>query len=149
MPGHFLVKYLGKGEEIVIDPFSGGAILSHADCQRLLDKVYQGKVAFEPRFLATVGTRQILNRMLSNLKAIYFKKQEFAKALSVVERLLILEPGTATEIRDRGLLLSQLKRYPEATADLERYLKLAPGAEDSGVICDHLRSVRQRVASMN
>jgi len=149
MPGHFLVKYVGGNEEIVIDPFSGGAILSHADCQRLLDKIYQGKVAFEPRFLATVGTRQILNRMLSNLKAIYFQKQEFAKALGVVERLLILAPRTATEIRDRGLLLSQLKRYPEATADLERYLKLAPGAEDSEVICDHLRSIRQRVASMN
>ena len=149
MPGHFLVKYVGPAEEILIDPFNGGAILSHADCQRLLDKTYQGKVAFELRFLATVGTRQILNRMLSNLKAIYFKKQEFAKALSVVERLLILEPRTATEVRDRGLLLSQLKRYPEATADLERYLKLAPGAEDSEVICDHLRSIRQRVASMN
>jgi regulator of sirC expression with transglutaminase-like and TPR domain len=149
MPGHFLVKYGGVDEEIVIDPFNGGAILSHADCQRLLDKIYQGKVAFEPRFLATVGTRQILNRMLSNLKAIYFKKQEFAKALGVVERLLILEPRTATEVRDRGLILSQLKRYPEATADLERYLKLAPGAEDSEVICDHLRSIRQRVASMN
>lgn len=149
MPGHFLVKYVGGDEEIVIDPFNGGAILSHVDCQRLLDKTYQGKVAFEPRFLATVGTRQILNRMLSNLKAIYFKKQEFAKALGVVERLLILGPRTATEVRDRGLLLSQLKRYPEATADLERYLKLAPGAEDSEVICDHLRSIRQRVASMN
>jgi regulator of sirC expression with transglutaminase-like and TPR domain len=149
MPGHFLVKYVGADEEIVVDPFNGGTILSHADCQRLLDKIYQGKVAFEPRFLATVGTRQILNRMLSNLKAIYFKKQEFAKALGVVERLLILEPRSATEVRDRGLLLSQLKRYPEATADLERYLKLAPGAEDSEVICDHLRSIRQRVASMN
>jgi regulator of sirC expression with transglutaminase-like and TPR domain len=149
MPGHFLVKYVGPDEEILIDPFNGGALLSHADCQRLLDKVYQGKVAFESRFLATVGTRQILTRMLNNLKAIYFKKQEFATALSVVERLLILDPGTATEVRDRGLLLSQLKRYSEATADLERYLRLAPGAEDSEVICDHLRSIRQRVASMN
>jgi regulator of sirC expression with transglutaminase-like and TPR domain len=149
MPGHFLVKYAGADEEIVIDPFNGGALLSHADCQRMLDRIYQGKVAFEPRFLATVGTRQILCRMLNNLKAIYFKKQDFAKALSVVDRLLIIEPASATEVRDRGLLLSQLKRYPEATADLERYLKLAPQAEDSGVICDHLRSIRQRVASLN
>ena len=149
MPGHFLVKYTGQGEEIVIDPFNGGTIVSPAECQRILDRIYHGKVAFEPRLLATVGTRQILTRMLNNLKAIYFKKQEFGKALSIVERILILEPGTATEVRDRGLLLSQLKRYPEATADLERYLKLAPGAEDSEVICDHLRSIRQRVASMN
>jgi regulator of sirC expression with transglutaminase-like and TPR domain len=140
---------VGPDEEIVIDPFNGGALLSHADCQRMLDRIYQGKVAFEPRFLATVGTRQILSRMLNNLKAMYFKKQDFAKALSVVERLLIVEPGSATEVRDRGLLLSQLRRFPEATADLERYLKLAPGAEDVQVISDHLRSIRQRVASLN
>jgi regulator of sirC expression with transglutaminase-like and TPR domain len=87
--------------------------------------------------------------MLTNLKAIYFNSQAYAKALSVVERLLILDPQAATEIRDRGLLSSQLKRYPEAMADLERYLKLAPAAEDAEVIREHLRSIRQRVASMN
>jgi regulator of sirC expression with transglutaminase-like and TPR domain len=149
MPGHFMVKYVAPDEEIVIDPFNGGAILSPADCQRILDRVYDGKLAFEPRFLATVGTRQILVRMLNNLKAIYFNAQEYAKALAAVERLLILDPRSATEIRDRGLLSSQLKRYADATADLERYLKLAPGAEDTQVIRDHLRSIRERVASMN
>jgi regulator of sirC expression with transglutaminase-like and TPR domain len=149
MPGHFLVKYVGRNEEIVIDPFNRGAFLSPADCQRILDRIYEGKLAFEPRFLVTLGTRQILVRMLNNLKAIYFGTQAYAKALGVVERLLILEPQAASEIRDRGLLASQLRRYPEAMADLERYLKLAPAAEDAEVICDHLRSIRQRAASMN
>src|SRR3972149_3823708 len=50
MPGHFLVKYVGPDEEIVIDPFNGGAIVSSADCQRILDRIYEGKLAFEPRF---------------------------------------------------------------------------------------------------
>jgi regulator of sirC expression with transglutaminase-like and TPR domain len=149
MPGHFLVKYVGPDEEIVIDPYGGGAIVSPADCQRILDRISKGKLAFQPHFLATLGTRQILARMLTNLKAIYFNSQAYAKALSVVERLLILDPQAANEIRDRGLLSSQLKRYPEAMADLERYLKLAPAAEDAEVIREHLRSIRQRVASMN
>jgi regulator of sirC expression with transglutaminase-like and TPR domain len=149
MPGHFLVKYVAPEEELVIDPFNGGAILSPVDCQHLLDRIYAGKLAFDQRFLATLGTRQILIRMLNNLKAIYFNAQAYAKALSVVERLLILDPQAAPEIRDRGLLLSQLKRYPEAVTDLERYLKSAPTAEDTEVIRDHLRSIRQRVASMN
>lgn len=149
MPGHFLVKYVGPDEEIVIDPFSGGTIVSPADCQRLLDRITGGKLLFKPRFLAALGTRQILARMLTNLKAIYFNGQAYAKALSVVERLLILDPHAATEIRDRGLLSSQLKRCPEAMADLERYLKLVPAAEDAEVIRDHLRSIRQRVASQN
>ena len=149
MPGHFLVKYAAPDEEIVIDPFSGGALVSHAECQRILDRLYHGKVAFEPRFLATVGTRQILARMLNNLKAIYFHRQEYAKALGVVERLLILDPQAATEIRDRGLLFCQLRQYVVALTDLTRYLKLAPEAEDAQVIRDHLRSIRQRVASLN
>ena len=149
MPGHFLVKYVGPDEEIVIDPFGGGAIVSPADCQRILDRISGGKLALEPRFLSALGTRQILARMLTNLKVIYFNSEAYAKALSMVERLLILDPHAATEVRDRGLLSSQLKRYRQAMADLEQYLTLAPAAEDAEVIRDHLRSIRQRVASQN
>jgi regulator of sirC expression with transglutaminase-like and TPR domain len=149
MPGHFLVKYVGPGEEIVIDPFDGGTIVSPQDCQRILHRISGGKLTFEPRFLSTVGTRQILARMLTNLKMIYFNSQAYAKALGVVDRLLILDPRAASEIRDRGLLYCQLNRYREAMADLERYLKLAPDSEDTEVIRDHLRAIRQREVSMN
>jgi regulator of sirC expression with transglutaminase-like and TPR domain len=149
MPGHFLVKHVGRDEEIVIDPFDGGGILSDADCQRRLDRVYSGKLGFERSMLAAVGTRQILTRTLTNLKAIYFNQQEYSKALSIIERLLILHPQAACEIRDRGLLSCQLKRYAEASADLERYLRLAPKAEDSETIREHLRTLRQRVVALN
>ncbi len=149
MPGHFLVKYVAQGEEIVIDPFNGGAMVSPSDCQRLMDHVYGGKLAFQQRFLAAVGTRQILFRMLSNLKGIYCNAQEYGKALGVVERLLILDPRVPNEIRDRGLLLCQLKRFAEATLALERYLRLMPAAEDAEVIREHLRSLRERVATLN
>lgn len=149
MPGHFLVKSVAPDEEMVLDPFNAGVLVTTGDCQRLLDRIYEGKRLFEPRFLTTLGTRRILARMLTNLKRIYFKNEDYPKALGVVDRLLILEPQSATEIRDRGLLSSQLKRFSEATADLERYLKMASEAEDAGVIRDHLRSIRERMASMN
>lgn len=149
MPGHFLVKHVSRAEEILIDPFNAGAILVPEDCQRLLDRIFAGRVTFEPRFLEPVGPRQILTRMLQNLKVIYFNAREYKKAVSVVERLLVLHPGCATELRDRGLLLSQLKAYDAATRDLERYLRLAPGAEDSEAIRGHLRSLRQRVVVLN
>jgi regulator of sirC expression with transglutaminase-like and TPR domain len=149
MPGHFLVKYMGQSEEIVIDPFGGGGIVSPADCQRILDRVYDGKVRFEPGMLSIMGTRQILARMLANLKIIYFNQEEYGKALSVVELLLILHPHNACEIRDRGLLSCQLRCYTEAIADLERYLRLAPEANDSATIREHLRTLRQRAAALN
>lgn len=149
MPGHFLVKCVGQDEEIVVDPFNGGGILSDEDCQRILDRIYNGKLCFSRGMLSVIGTRQILSRMLTNLKVIFFNNQEYGKALSIVERLLILHPQAASEIRDRGLLSCQLKRYSEASADLERYLRLAPTAEDNEVIRGHLRSLRERVAAMN
>lgn len=149
MPGHFLVKYVGPDEELVIDPFHGGRVVSPADCQGILDRLSGGTLRLEPRFLAALTTRQILARMLTNLKLIYVKSQDYARALGVVERLLILEPQAASEIRDRGLLSCQLKRTPQAMADLEQYLRLVPAAEDAEVIRQHLRSLRQRVASQN
>lgn len=149
MPGHFLVKYLGPGEEIVIDPFGGGGIVSPSDCQRILDRIFDGKLCFEPGMLSIVGTRQILARMLTNLKAIYFNNEDYGKALSIVERLLILHPYEASEIRDRGLLSCQLRRYVEAIADLERYLRQAPEANDSETIREHLRTLRKRAAALN
>jgi regulator of sirC expression with transglutaminase-like and TPR domain len=149
MPGHFLVKYEGRDEEIVVDPFDGGKTLSSPDYQRILDRIYGGKLCFERGMLAAIGTRQILARMLTNLKGIYFNNQEYAKALSIVERLVILQPQTASEIRDRGLLSCQLKRFADASADLERYLRMVPGAEDSEVIREHLRSLRQRLVALN
>jgi regulator of sirC expression with transglutaminase-like and TPR domain len=87
--------------------------------------------------------------MLTNLKAIYFNDEEYGKALSIVERLVILHPQNACEIRDRGLLSCQLRRYADAIADLERYLRLAPKANDSETIREHLRTLRQRAAALN
>jgi regulator of sirC expression with transglutaminase-like and TPR domain len=149
MPGHFLVKCVAGSEEIVIDPFGGGAVVAPADCQRILDRLFEGKVRFDPPMLAAVGTRQILTRTLTNLKAIYFNDEEYDKALSIVDRLLILHPNDACEIRDRGLLSCQLRRHGDAIADLARYLRLAPEANDSETIREHLRSLRQRAAALN
>jgi len=149
MPGHFLVKYVGSSEEIIIDPFGGGGIVSPPECQEMLDRISDGKRCFEPGMLSIVGTRQILTRMLVNLKAIYFNNEEYDKALSIVERLMILHPRDECEIRDRGLLLCQLRRYADAVVDLERYLRLAPTANDSQTIREHLRTLCQRAAALN
>ncbi len=149
MPGHFLVKCSVPGAELVIDPYGGGAILSSADCQRILDTLFGGRVTLEPRMLAPINSRQILIRILNNLKGIYVKADEYSKAIAVVDRLLILRPDSPCDLRDRGLLACQLKRYAEVSADLDRYLRLVPDAEDRTVIRDHLRSIRERVVALN
>ncbi|MFQ5904263.1 MAG: SirB1 family protein [Candidatus Binatia bacterium] len=144
-PGHFLVKYVGREEEIVIDPFHGGEVRGVEELEDLLDKIYGGKVGFQPEFLSPVSKKQILKRMLNNLKAIYLHQGDLLKGLSVIERLVVLEPNSAQEIRDRGLLYLKLECFSQALEDLEAYLRLAFHAEDAGEIREQVVSLRKRV----
>jgi len=104
MPGHFIVKHAGDEDDIYIDPFHGGRILSRDACEELIREMYGGQVPFQETFLAPVTKKQILGRMLSNLKAIYMHTKDYLKALSVVERLLLIQPTAEQEARDRAAL---------------------------------------------
>lgn len=147
-PGHFLVKYAGSEGEIVIDPFDRGEVRSEEELQGILDRIHGGKVGFLPEHLAPASKRQILKRMLNNLKAIYLQCGDLKRGLSVVERLVILDPDSAQEIRDRGLFYLQLERPAEALEDLETYLKLASGAEDAEAIRERVASLKRRRAQL-
>jgi len=104
MPGHFIVKYASPDGDIYIDPFNKGRVLSREACEELIEQVYGEPVPFQETFLATVTKKQILARMLMNLKAIYIHTKDYLKALSVVERLLIIEPDAEQEVKDRAAL---------------------------------------------
>lgn len=134
MPGHFLIRPDIPDTEIFIDTFNGGEIMFPQDCQQRLTQFYQQPVQLQPEFLATVSKRQILARMLANLKYIYLNQQELEKALAAVERILLLFPGAAIEVRDRGLLCYELGLSDQAANDLEAYLAKAPHAQDAAAI---------------
>ena len=148
-PGHFLVKYLHSDGEIVIDPFRQGAVLTAEDCQSRLDHVYGGRVQFRPGFLAAATKRQILIRILTNLKGIYVAGGDHRRALGAVERILVIDAGLGSEIRDRGILRMQLQQTAQAIADLERYVTMNPRADDVEEIRKRLRDWRQAQASLN
>lgn len=148
-PGHFLVKCIGEGEEIVIDPFLGGEVKSHRDLLRMLRDLYGGKVGFNPEFLEPVSKKQILKRMLSNLKAIYLRKNDLVKTLSVLDRLIILDPAAAEETRDRGMLYLRLECFTHAREDFQTYLRLAPNAEDATAIRDQIVKLANQVTMLH
>ena len=148
-PGHFLVKYEDDAVEILIDVFNGGEIRSREDLERMLQQLYRGQVSYQAGFVAALGKRDILRRMLNNLKWIYLERGEPLKSLSVLDQLVILDPRSASEIRDRGLLYITLERYAQALEDLDSYLRLAPGADDVEMVKAHIESVRQRYVQIH
>lgn len=148
-PGHFLVKYDDGDVEILIDVFDGGEIRAREDLDRMLQQLYRGQVSYQPGFVAALGKRDILRRMLNNLKWIYLERGEPLKTLSVLDQLVILDPSAASEIRDRGLLYITLECYAQALDDLESYLRLTPDAEDAAMIKAQIESVRHRYVQIH
>ena len=93
--------------------------------------------------------RAIITRMLYNLKGIYTEKDQYQRALSVIDKILILNPSAPSEVRDRGLLYMQTSLFAKALADLESYLKNAVAPEDRSNIENHIKMLRKIVCAGN
>ncbi|MBW3671543.1 MAG: tetratricopeptide repeat protein [Acidobacteria bacterium] len=142
IPGHFLVQLSGPWGEILVDPFDDGRVLTREECQEFMDRLYGGAVRVREHHLRSFSDEQILARLLAHLKTMYMSKGDLPGALSAFDRLMILGEAEPWDLRDRGLLAMQLHRYEEAIENLERYLQVAPSAEDAPRIRDEIRYLR-------
>jgi regulator of sirC expression with transglutaminase-like and TPR domain len=168
-PGHFLVRCRAdRGrdlggmndrwhQDLIIDAFHGGALLSEDGCLQLLRQHSgEGAVWDDAHLRARATKAQILVRMLVNLKRVYVQMYSFPQARDITELLLAVDPAAATELRDRGLLAYHLNDFSAALRDLQAYLRLsAKGVLDEDEraeqqqIWEHVKTLRKRVASLN
>ncbi len=161
-PGHFLVRALqdlhtdDPDEGLIIDPFHGGAILGEPECRALLQRHMGDEAAYDPSLLARATRRQVLVRMLLNLKRLYVRMRSFPQARQVTDILLALQPSSLTELRDRGLLAYHMNDVYHALRDLEAYLRIARLTEqdeeqrkETEQVWEHVKTLRRRAAQMN
>ncbi|HEY9665928.1 MAG TPA: transglutaminase-like domain-containing protein [Coleofasciculaceae cyanobacterium] len=134
MPGHFLMRPEFEEAGIFVDAFNRGEILFEQDCQQRLAQIYGRSVPLDPSFTTPVSPRDLLARMLRNLKFIYLDRKDLLKSLTIVEYILLLFPDAPMELRDRGLIYYQVGEGFKAARDLEIYLAMLPNAEDAHVI---------------
>src|ERR1700756_998451 len=150
MPGHFLLKHYGKdGQERLIDCFNRGDILSRHDCQTRLDEIYSGEMKLRPEFLHPISRRQILTRMLNNLKTVYLSTRNFRKALVIADLILVIHPRSAEDVKQRALLRYSMGMQALAAEDLDEYLKVSPTASDGEEVRQMSLSIRRMMALMN
>lgn len=151
-PGHFLVKCNVREGAVVLDPYAKGASLGIKDLQSKLAALANG-VEITPEsvmpMLASADHREILARLLRNLKAIFMQQREHARALCAVERIVLLAPAALDELRDRGLIFSELECFRAALADLERYLAARPHAADAHEITRRVAELRVLSSRLN
>jgi regulator of sirC expression with transglutaminase-like and TPR domain len=150
MPGHFIVRVsdaTGDGPYLV-DPFHQ-CLLSEEDCQDKLDEIFNGRLVLHPLHLRGVTKKEILARMLANLKGVYAQNKQFARAVAAGERILLVNPEAFGEWRDGALMLAEMLRWDEAVNAAEKYLKAAPAAPDFTETRELLKQWQRRRAALN
>lgn len=146
-PGHFLVKHPGPPAEIVIDPFHGGAVLARTDCLDLLKQHFGPEAELKAEYFAASTKKQILARMLNNLKGSYHRRGNYSKVLAMIELSLATREDVLTDIRDRGMVYFAMRRFTEAAREFKVYLKLA--GEDDPEVHDVLEMIGRLKGMMN
>ncbi len=156
-PGHFLVRLKLRGGMLVLDPFSGGAPQSEEELRSRVKRVIPDGVADDlpaaelplDQFLEPATTRQILSRVLRNLKGIYRESDKPERMLDVLNRMLLVTPDASAELRDRGLVYQRLECYRAALKDLSDYAEREPDAPDQDDVRVRLMELSALCARLN
>ncbi len=159
-PGHFLVRLPMRSGTLVLDPFLGGAPQSEDELRERLKRVIPRvagantggvPVAELPleQFLEPAGKRQILARLLRNLKGVYREKDKPERLLEVLNRMIVVAPEAASERRDRGYLYHRLECWRPALQDLADYLEREPDAADLYEVRARMVELSRRCARLN
>ena len=143
LPGHFLVQYDDGFYATYLDVFHGGKRLEAPDCYKLAG------VEANPALLARVDKRQIVGRMINNLRGVYFSRGAHRKTLQILNLLLEANPRATEEYKQRAVTHLQMEQTRAAKADFERYLELAPHAPDHAEVEKQLLSLKRWLVGMN
>ncbi|ANM29709.1 hypothetical protein ABI59_09155 [Acidobacteria bacterium Mor1] len=145
LPGHYVCGVRYGGRDLLIDAYHQGAVIVEEDCRELVTRNTGRPSFFRRELLDGVDDRTTLGRMLGNLKRVYLSREDYRRALAMVELMLVVKPGDTQERRDRGILLSHLGQPDKALAELETYLELEPSAPDAASVRGRMAWLRRRL----
>ena len=147
-PGHFMVKVTLPKGQVIIDPFTGQSLSREELSERL--EPYRQRSGLVDDFEVPMGLylqsatpREIIARMLRNLKEIYKGQSDAARLIAVLDRLLVLQPQAWSEYRDRGLAWAEQGEAARALGDLQVYLEHAEDAFDLDEVNQRIEQLRR------
>lgn len=142
LPGHFIAGLLHASGTLYVDAFNGGGILTEKECRDMILRRYGHKAVADANWQTPAGKKTILKRMLRNLKGIYRHLNQELQAFEMLQWILAVAPDAPAELKERGLLYEAMGNSAFAVRDLERYLDLAPEAEDGEMIASKIILLR-------
>lgn len=149
MPGHFIVSVSGDVGPSYLDPFNAGQPLTVDECAALVQGALGRKAGFDPIWLSPTPRRDIVARMLNNLRGFYVSVEDWPLAIRIVERLAVLQPAATVHVRDLGVLHYRNGAIGKASELLNEYLRRSPRATDAEAVRNGRDRFREELARLN
>lgn len=149
LPGHFIAGVHGPEADIWLDPFHGGRRLDLNDCAEIIHSAIGYEGPLEASWFAPATGRDIIARMLANLRASYVSSNSWAEAAGVIQLLRQVQPEEMAHLRDLGLVYYHQRQLPKAAHYLNTYLSFAPDAPDAQTIRDGMKTILDEWVPMN
>ncbi|GAC1450803.1 MAG: SirB1 family protein [Isosphaeraceae bacterium] len=149
LPAHFMLQVDQNGSPLFVDPFHAGKLLDREGCEKQVSRLVGRRVELTESQLAPCRPREVVTRMLRNLKSIYLQTQDYPSALPVQRRLASLSMGDAAEQRDLGVLYLRVDRPGDAVLSLQAYLDADPASADAEEVRALLRAAHRDAALRN
>ncbi|HIM62595.1 MAG TPA: tetratricopeptide repeat protein [Dehalococcoidia bacterium] len=147
LPGHFIVGLDDTGE--YLDPFNAGTMLSAEDCRNLVQNMSGGRLEWTDQVLAPYTKRDVLFRILNNLKNVYMQTKEYTKAVGVIQRMAIISPSMPSLYQEQAWCHAQQYEYRMAIGVLEAYLEEAGEPDDSKQVKDQITGLWASLSRLN
>ena len=142
-PGHFLIRLEGDGDRAIVDPFHGGRVCEAGDLRDLLKQVAGLDAELRPEHYAAVGNRDVLLRLLNNVKLRSLQAGDAARAADIIDRLRLIAPARIELLREAGLCHARLGNLGRASEMLTAFLAAAeegPAKAEAAAVLQRLRA---------
>ena len=149
LPGHFVIRTGPPEEELYVDAYNGGQLISRGDCERRVHDVSNGRIEFRAEFLSPYPKKVFLIRLLTNLKHCHFRLEDYPRAVYAADVIAIIDPALGSNLKERAWLHYAQKQYRFAIRDLESYLEVTPEAEDAEEVKRQVQGIRSILRTIN
>lgn len=148
-PMHFLVRFDGASSTYFVDAFNQGRLLRYNRCLDWLHRMTELPFDEIEPMLEPATPREIVIRMLNNLKSIYVQHDAWEPLWQIQRRLTALQPATYEQRRDLALVALKSNRLGLAIDLLTRCIDDAPDADASSLAKHHRELAEQLLAQWN
>ena len=149
LPGHFVIRTGPPEQELYVDVFSKGEIMSRSDCEGIVRNLFHGRVPFQDEYLRPYTKREYLTRILTNLKHNHVRAEDYHRGISDADLIAVMNPSLGSNIKERATFHYSLKQYRHAIRDLELYLSTNPQAQDAEEVKRQIQGIWTTIATLN